>query len=45
MLSQTREAYAVIDRAREHGVAILDIYEGILRAVMHEVADSGIRIS
>ena len=37
LLSQTREAYAVIDRAREHGVAILDIYEGILRAVMHEV--------
>ncbi len=37
MRSKTREAYAVIDRAREQGVPILDIYEGILRAVMHEV--------
>lgn len=37
LLSQTREGYAVIDRARAAGVPILDIYEGILRAVMHEV--------
>ena len=35
--SDTREAYAVIDHAREQGVTILGIYEGILRAVMHEV--------
>jgi methanogenic corrinoid protein MtbC1 len=35
--SNTREAYAVINRAREQGVSILDIYENILHAVMYEV--------
>ncbi len=37
MHSNTREANAVIDRAREQGVPILEIYEGILSVVMHEV--------
>ena len=35
--SKTREAYSVIDQAREQGVPILDIYEGILKDVLHEV--------
>ncbi|MDP3305173.1 MAG: cobalamin-dependent protein [Erysipelotrichaceae bacterium] len=35
--SNTREAYAVISRAREQGVSILNIYENILNVVMYEV--------
>ena len=35
--SNTREAHAVINRAREQGVSILDIYENILNTVMYEV--------
>jgi methanogenic corrinoid protein MtbC1 len=37
LLSNTRQAYAVIEEARKQGVPILDIYEDILKVVMHEV--------
>lgn len=35
--SDTRNAYAVIDKAREQGVPIAHVYEDILKAVMNEV--------
>ncbi len=35
--SQTREAYKIIDNAKESGLSILDIYEQILTKAMYEI--------